>query len=217
MSNSRMIQAVCPYCGKQFEFEVFDTVTADTDADLRERCISGDLFRASCPHCHHEFMFQYPLIYISERDKFVLWLSTKEPDENLKKTTAPLSAKGYTLRRCSTVREFTQKIEVLEDGVDDVLVELAKFDAVIDFINNKKKNPEDIESVEYQRKENDMIIVNIRTGEEGDRGWSEHFPIAMLEQEIAESDRIERPDNAAFPEVNDAWIMSFFEEPAGKA
>ena len=84
MSNSRMIQAACPYCGKQFEFEVYDTVTADTDPDLRERCISGDLFRASCPHCRQEFMFQYPLIYISERDRFVLWLSAKEPDESLK-------------------------------------------------------------------------------------------------------------------------------------
>lgn len=217
MSESRIVKAKCPYCGHEFEYEIWDTVTADTDPDLRDRCVSGDLFSAACPHCHKQFMFQYPLIYIDQAHQFVLWLSPRDPGKNLSDTCRPLAEKGYTLRRCASVREFTQKIEILEDGADDVLVELAKFDAVIDFINNKNKKPEDIASVEYQRMENGTIVINLRTGEEGDQGWSEHFPIKMLKEEIEESDKMEQPDNENFPLVNEDWIVSMFSDPAGQA
>ncbi|MCH4207381.1 MAG: CpXC domain-containing protein [Solobacterium sp.] len=217
MSESRTIKAKCPYCGHEFDYEVWDTITADTDPDLRDRCISGDLFGAVCPHCRKRFMFQYPLIYIDQAHQFVLWLSDRDPGKDLQATTKPLADKGYTLRRCATVREFTQKIEVLEDGADDVLVELAKFDAVIDFVNNKNRKPEEISSVEYQCMENGTIVINIRTGDEGDRGWSEHFPIKMLQEEVQESDKMEEPDNASFPAVNEDWIVSIFSDPAGQA
>ena len=65
-----MIRYTCPYCGKTFETEIYDSVTADTDEDLRDRCVSGDLFRISCPKCKREFMIQYPLVYVDRRHRF---------------------------------------------------------------------------------------------------------------------------------------------------
>ena len=64
MSVSRNVKYTCPYCGKEFEIEVWDSIDADEDPDLRDRCVSGDLFRVSCPHCKKEFMVQFPLVYI---------------------------------------------------------------------------------------------------------------------------------------------------------
>ena len=85
MSQSRMIRYTCPYCGKTFETEIYDSVTADTDEDLRDRCVSGDLFRISCPKCKREFMIQYPLVYVDRRHRFAqsdnpAGICRKDPD-----------------------------------------------------------------------------------------------------------------------------------------
>ena len=73
MSQSRTITYTCPYCGGTFETEIYESVHADKDPDLRERCLSGDLFRVFCPHCKHDFMIQFPLVYMDAPHRFVIW------------------------------------------------------------------------------------------------------------------------------------------------
>ena len=214
MSTSRAVLYKCPYCGKEFEVQVYDTVNADQDRDLRDRCLSGDLFRESCPHCKKDFMIQYPLIYMDEAHKFIIWLSTQEAGSQLRKVTAPLADKGYTLRRCETLQEFTEKISILEDGMNDVLVELAKFDSFIEFIDNKKGTAEDVTSIEYQRADNGVIKINVRTD---DKGMSFLIPISMMENEMEENKELYEVENLDFPLVNSAWITSLFEETEPQA
>ena len=47
MSNSETIKYTCPYCGKEFDVEIYNTVNVSQDPDLKERCMSGDIFRHS--------------------------------------------------------------------------------------------------------------------------------------------------------------------------
>ena len=47
MSTSHEVSYKCPYCGREFTITVYDSVNADNDPELKERCISGDLFRHS--------------------------------------------------------------------------------------------------------------------------------------------------------------------------
>ena len=83
MSTSRTVSYKCPYCVRVFNTQVWDTVNADSDPDLRDRCLSGDLFKVLCPHCQKDFMIQYPLVYIDEAHRFILWLSEKEVPSSL--------------------------------------------------------------------------------------------------------------------------------------
>ncbi len=214
MSTSRTVSYKCPYCGRIFDVEVWDAVTADTDQDLRDRCLSGDLFKVLCPHCQKDFMIQYPLVYIDEAHRFILWLSAKEVPQSLLRSASPFLAKGYKLRRCAALSEFCEKIQIFEDGMDDVMAELAKYDCFIEFIDNKKGRPEDVTSVEYQRTENDVMKITVRTG---DKGMSFMIPTAMLEEEMAADPEKYRPDTEVFPLINADWILSLFMKTDGTA
>ena len=213
MESGRTVKYICPYCRKEMEIEVFDKVNAQEDPDLQERCASGDLFKTSCPHCKQDFMVQYPLVYIDTANKFILWLSQEEHPE-IGNLTRPLIQQGYRLRRCSTIREFTEKIAIFEDGMDDVVVELAKYDSFIEFIDNKKGTAEEITSIEYQRCENEVMKINIRTG---DQGMSFLIPVGMVEEEIAQNPELYEIRDDEIPLINSDWILSLFEESAGQA
>ena len=214
MSKSRLVTYACPYCGKDFEATIYDMINVEEDPDLRDACVSGDLFRVSCPHCKKEFMNQFPLVYIDKPHRFVLWLSNDLPGSSLLQISKPLSDIGYTLRRCPTLHEFVEKIEILEDGVNDVLVELAKYDCFIEFIDNKKGTAEDVTSIEYQHINNGVMKINVRAD---DKGMSFHIPIAMMEEEMAENEELFEIDNERFPTINGDWIISLYQDAAGEA
>ena len=215
MSNTRDLKYTCPYCSKEFDITVYETVNTEQDPDLRDSCLSADLFRHSCPHCHTDFMVQYPLVYADPKHKFVIFLSeTTAGLEALQLAAGPLVQQGYQLRRCKTIQEFTEKIEIFEDGVSDIAVELAKYDSFIEFIDNRKGNPEDVTSVEYQNTNDGVVKINVRTD---DKGLSFLIPLDLLEEEIrAESDRF-AIEEKEFPMINSEWIISLFTEPEGQA
>ena len=208
MSSSRTVSYICPYCGKNYEIDIYDSVIADEDADLRDRCLSGDLFRSTCPRCKRDFMVQYPLVYIDRSHRFVIWLNETAPSETLMRSIAgPLIPQGYTLRRTPTLKEFAEKIQILEDGVDDRVVEVAKYDSLIEYLDNKKGTAEEITAIEYQRTENEVMKINIRTD---DKGLSFLIPVSMVEEEMKESGGLYDVDNSTFPVINADWIISLF-------
>jgi len=214
MSTSHKIEMTCPYCQKKYVAEVYDSVNVKTDPDLRERTISGDLFRQDCPHCHKSFLLQPPLIYSDPDHKFVIWLSQKEVVEDVSAFAKPLIQQGYKLRRCATVHELVEKIQIFEDGMDDVAVELAKYDSFIEFIDNKKGEVKDITSIEYQHTKDDVMKINIRTG---DKGMSFLIPVSVIEEEMKAEPEFEDIDQEYFPNVNSDWIVSMFKKVEGKA
>jgi hypothetical protein len=214
MSASHEQQYKCPYCGEEFTITVYDTVTAAKDPDLRERALSGDLFQHTCPHCHKEFMIQNQMLYSDKEHKFVLWLSQNDAGMNLSEFAAPLIQQGYHLRRCATIQEFIEKIEIFEDGMNDVAVELAKYDSFIEFIENKKGKAEDVTSVEYQRTTDEVMKIMVRTG---DKGMSFLIPVNMIEEELKTEEDLYTINDADFPLINQDWIISIFKEADGKA
>ena len=214
MSQSQEIKYTCPYCHKDFDTTIYTAINAEQDPDLKEACISGDIFRHTCLHCQHAFMIQPPLVYSDPSRKFLIWLSQQEPTESLKQLAEPLVKQGFKLRRCATVQEFAEKIQIFEDGVDDIMVELAKYDSFIEYIDNKKGTAKDVTGIEYQHTEYDVMKINVRAD---DKGMSFLIPISVLEEEMkVDKDRF-AIDEADFPRINNDWIISAYTEAAGKA
>lgn len=205
MSKSTEIKYICPYCKKEFGTNIYQAVNVQTDPDLRERCMSGDIFHHSCPHCHTDFMIQNPLLYEDPEHQFVLLVSQNEAD--LSSFAKPLVEKGYTLRRCSTVKEFTEKIQILEDGVDDIAVELAKYDSFIDFLNSRKGKAEDVTSIDYAYTKEDVMKIDIRMD---DKGMSFLIPMSGLQEELEANKEFFKVNNEQFPCVNAEWMISLF-------
>lgn len=213
MSKSEEIKYTCPYCGKEFEIEIYHSVNTNEDPDLRERCISGDIFQHSCPHCHKDFMIQNPLLYEDPEHKFVLWVSGNDVGD-LSSLSKPLIEKGYTLRRCSTVKEFVEKIQIFEDGVDDIAVELAKYDSFIDFLDSRKGNPQDVTSIDYVYTKDDVMKIDIKMD---DRGMSFLIPLSGLKEELESNKELFEVDDSTFPCINNEWMISLFMKPEGQA
>ena len=194
----------CPYCGKEFEITQYDFINADKDIDLRDKCVSGDLFRVSCPHCKKEYMLLYPVLYFDPSHKFVIWFSAKEMPTTMEALKKEIAKTGYTLRRCATLDEFTEKIQILEDGLDDVMVELAKYDCFIEFIDNKKGTVEDITGITYERADNGIIRINVRTG---DKGMAFTIPTSMMEEEMVTDPDKYKVNNEDWPRINRDYII----------
>lgn len=214
MSQSQEVKYTCPYCGKEFDTTIYTAINADTDVDLKDRCVSGDIFHHVCPHCHHEFMIQPPLVYSDPSRKFLLWVSEHDSASAIKQLAAPLAKQGYRLRRCGTIQEFIEKLQIFEDGVDDIMVELAKYDSFIEYIDNKKGKPEEVTSVEYQHTDNDVMKINVRAD---DKGMSFLIPISVLQEEMkVDADRF-AIDETDFPRINSDWMISLYTPVAGEA
>jgi hypothetical protein len=207
-SQSRNVSCTCPYCGHEFETEVFDTIEAGKDPDLRDRCLSGDLFRVTCPHCQKEYMFQYPLLYVDRERGFVLLLSQEPMPSAMASAAAALDAKHFLLRRCPTLKEFSEKIQMLEDGADDRVVELAKYDSFIECTENRGIKPEEVEAVEYQSLKNEVMKINVRLPE--GRGMGFMIPLNALQEEFDQDRDLYKVNNASFPVVNGEWMRQRF-------
>lgn len=213
MSKSEEIKYTCPYCGKEFEIEIYHSINCSEDPDLRDRCISGDIFQHSCPHCHKDFMIQNPLLYEDPEHKFVLWVSSNDVGD-LSSLAKPLIDKGYKLRRCATVKEFVEKIQIFEDGVDDIAVELAKYDSFIDFLDSRKGNAEDVTSIDYVYTKDDVMKIDIKMD---DKGMSFLIPMIGLQEELDSNKELFEVDDSTFPCINSEWMISLFMKPEGQA
>ncbi len=212
MSQSREIIYKCPYCQKEFEMTIYDAVNANKDLDEAERCKSGDIFKQLCPHCHKDFMVMNPFVYTDIDNKFIIFVSDEEVPESLQELSKSFDEAGYRLRRCRTIKEFTEKIQIFEDGMDDILVELAKYDSFIEYIDNRKGNAEDISSIEYQHTKDDVMKINVRCD---DRGLSFLIPIAALEEVVNSQKDFFAIDNKAFPLINSDWIIQLYNDAEG--
>ena len=212
MSIPREIVYKCPYCGKEFEVSIYDSVNTRIDVDEVDKCKSGDIFKKLCPHCHTDFMLMNPFVYTDPDNKFVLYLSDDEIPESIHEIAEPLDKAGYKLRRCRTITEFTEKIQIFEDGIDDILVELAKYDSFIEFIDNRKGNAEDVSSIEYQHTKDDVMKINIRCD---DKGLSFLIPMAGLEEVVSTQKDFFYVDNKTFPLINSDWIINLYQNVEG--
>ena len=209
MSQVRTVEYECPYCHKTFETDIYESVNTQDDYDEVERVKSGDLFKHLCPHCHTDFLIQNQFVYHDPERKFLLLLSQEDIPEAFHAGARELTEKGYRLRRCPTIQELIEKIEIFEDDMDDVVVELAKYDSFIEFINNRQGNPQDITSVEYQKAESGIIKINIRCD---DKGMSFLIPLEGLEEEVSVRQDLFGIENEKFPVINSQWIIGIFEE-----
>ena len=98
--------------------------------------------------------------------------------------------------------------------MDDIAVELAKYDCFIEFVDNKKGNPADVTSIDYQRTENDVMKIIVKTD---DKGMAFLIPVSMLEEELEQNPDLFKVENTSFPLVDGEWMRSLFEKPMGQA
>lgn len=74
MSSLRTIKLTCSECGEKFEFELYDTVNATMDPELKKKLLKGNLFAAKCPKCELEKSLLHPFLYQDMDKDFIVRL-----------------------------------------------------------------------------------------------------------------------------------------------
>lgn len=133
MSQSRNETLVCPRCGRQGTFTVWDSINADQDPDLKEKLLDETLFLWRCPHCGHQSYITFGTLYHDMERQFMLFFDHKDGDNDIAEDSFPIDEmfkqgdKHYKFRYVHGIRYLKEKIFIFEEGLSDIAIELIKY------------------------------------------------------------------------------------------
>jgi len=98
---------------------------------MKEKVLSGDLFRWTCPECGETFTVPYPMLYHDMTNKIMVYHLLQRNNSSDRNVMSLLRKTGlmsdYTLRSCYSVDDFREKVAQLDAGLDDRILEFLKY------------------------------------------------------------------------------------------
>lgn len=121
----------CPGCGAAGSRDVQSRVCVSKDSVVRDDVLSGAFFEWQCPQCSKRYFADDVLLYNDDTKKFMVYYVPGLKADAVKvptvvKTDKDYDVEGSLLRASAEFVEFTEKIRVLEEGLDDRATEAIK-------------------------------------------------------------------------------------------
>lgn len=151
MSQKRTHEIACPFCGREQEVELWDSINVDSEPELREALLLNRVNRLECVGCGKGFRIDKPLVYQDrEQDIFIHFdpltgvrtlaeveTSFREAMEELNRLL-PQDVPPPEVHLVVQWSELIERIFLLEEGLDARLVEHVKY---MMFQQNEEKLP----------------------------------------------------------------------------
>lgn len=125
---------LCCQCGKAHELQTYGSINVSETPDLKEKVRDGSLFIWECPDCGARNLLRTELLYHDPEKKLMVWLLPEgaRAAEQIDSLGERLSAiadqlDGYTLRRVSDVGSLIEKVNIVDTGLEDVVIEMCKY------------------------------------------------------------------------------------------
>ena len=189
MMNGESRKVVCPCCGKKTEAQVYPIVNIKRSPELREKVLDESLFRVKCSACGKQFRLITRCLYHDEERNFMIYLIPGFRGRKLETGDLSQEYPEFSASACrvvSTLNQLKEKILLMESGVDDRAIEVAKL-AVSGIVAQKYEKR--IQSAYFCRlnEENDRIgFTFFLDGEEQSVFYQTHSEVYTRAQEIAE-------------------------------
>lgn len=144
MSKHHYETITCPNCQKESDFMIWDSINTMLDSDMKEKVRNKEAFKFSCPHCGYEAIVNYTTLYHQMEDKVMIYYINGDPTEAIKLLSYDNSKpnilgegilEGYKKRVVCSLDEFSEKLYILDEGLDDRIIELMKL-YIISSLNN---------------------------------------------------------------------------------
>jgi len=75
----------CDECGKEYEFNYYRSINVSLEPELKDKVISGEIFKSTCPHCGRTTYIPFPFLYHDMEHKLMIYVNRKENiEEGLK-------------------------------------------------------------------------------------------------------------------------------------
>lgn len=157
MSIEHEEMITCPKCGKTSSFTIWQSLNTMLNPEEKEKVVSGELFRFTCPACGYTAQVDYGFLYHQMEDEMMIYYV--QDDEGYeqayefctgKKTNGEESEfkvfeaygdgmKDYLYRIVRSQNRLREKIRIFDDGKDDRIIELMK---VFISVSIGKQHPE---------------------------------------------------------------------------
>lgn len=126
MEKEKTIVYKCKECGEEVTLVLQQIIGEEKVVEVENM----SLFKWTCPSCKHVWKLLYPCIYVNEKKKILIWFINELRDdihlEEQLEESFQGRTKGYKKRFCNTLEDFSEKVRVLESGIDDRTIELLK-------------------------------------------------------------------------------------------
>ncbi len=129
MSQTKQFE--CPECQTPGQHAMEKRVCITKCPELKEDILSGSYFEWSCPGCHRHFFVDDVFLYSDDTHKFMVYLVPGYDEDTLPvptliKTDADYDTAHSVLRVAASFVDFTEKVRILEAGLDDRVIEAVK-------------------------------------------------------------------------------------------
>ncbi len=132
MSEKHREDILCPGCGAESSFTVYDSVDGSNRV-LKEKVLDGSLFTFTCPRCGRKEQISYFMLYYDIGKKLMLsFLGGSEAAGSgpaavfFAKHSEQLGQLDYIKRIVNDQNALREKVMIFERGWDDRIVELIK-------------------------------------------------------------------------------------------
>ena len=180
MSINIKQQVKCPKCGELSETTVWQSVTAQDSADLKEDILKGKLNMFCCPSCGQAALMPDPVLYTDPDKKLMITFAPCSDEgeraqmyneiQNASGTSGELSQlEDYNLRFVSAYNDFIEKILIFDNGLHDKVIELLKLLVLMQDSENMdhrvcmfgKKDGDELEFLVQDKRENKLYTSRI--------------------------------------------------------
>jgi hypothetical protein len=130
VSKSELRTFDCPQCGNTIEKRAWESVNVTIDPHMRAEVLTGEIFDFACSSCGHSDSVRYNLLYNDMEREFMVWLIYPDSPDSSRKglSLASMIPGQFRMRTVENVNSLLEKIVVLEEGLDDVSVEVMKLE-----------------------------------------------------------------------------------------
>lgn len=141
MPKTHNTDVVCPHCGKDSSAVIMERFNAGEDAELLPALKDRSIFIHICPECQKPTYLDYNFLYEDEESRIAVWYASTPEEEETAKIGAKTMALARRIEEPWLIRvvlgwaEFGEKLQILEDGLDDRLVEIMKLLVVNEFVS----------------------------------------------------------------------------------
>jgi hypothetical protein len=151
MSMAKLEQIRCP-CGEIFEAELYNSINAAEDPDLKEALICGEINVVCCPHCSQIFYAEHFLLY-------------NDPSGELIAFVYPSSFKADEKYWKSRMHEdFDKAVEAMPAGSKLAYDPIIMFglDELVQLIKEEDEINDEISILEYSAKDTGVEVIKLK-------------------------------------------------------
>jgi len=146
MSLNNKTRQNCPYCNSEQELNYYQSVNVTLNPELKSKVLSGKLNDSICTNCHKEINIVSGFLYHDMSQKIMLELALADDDtvdhkeeEAKNQLRNKLIEQGYIYRKLKHYPRLTEKITILDQKLNDLVIEQAshRLKAVLDETSKK--------------------------------------------------------------------------------